>query len=292
MPAQTFKVFIVDDSIEDRTVIRLMLEEAAGREWEFVEEEKGGFALERLEVESPDCILLDYQLVDMDGLKFLDEVNRRFGPLRFPVVMLTGSGRTSVAVNALKAGAQDYLSKDLIRSERLLRAVEGAIDRIRLLRERDAQQARMANTLSRLELLEIAVESATESIVITDNQLHPPGPRIVFANRAFSAITGYSIEEVLGQSPRLLQGPKTDRAVLDRLRHCLEQGEPFSGSVINYRKDGSEFVLDWSVAPVFGPNGSATHYVAVQRDVTARESYAISAGSSAHPGAVARHEET
>lgn len=292
MPAQTCKVFIVDDSIEDRTVIRLMLEETAGRDWEFVEEEKGRPALERLESESPDCILLDYQLPDMDGLRFLNECMRRFGLLRFPIVMLTGSGRTSVAVNALKAGAQDYLSKDLIRSERLVRAVESAIDRTRLLRERDAQQARIEDSLRRLELLEIAVQSATESIVITDSHLDPPGPRIVFANRAFSTMTGYSVEEALGQSPRLLQGPKTDRAVLDRLRHCLEQGKPFSGRVTNYRKDGSEFVQDWSVAPVLGQDGSPTHFVAVQRDVTRAEAYSMGGGSAAHQAALARHEET
>ena len=122
-----------------------------------------------------------------------------------------------------------------------------------------------------LRLLGSAVEQARESILITDAELNVPGPRIVFVNPAFTAMTGYSAAEALGQTPRILQGPGTDRAVLSRLRTTLEQGGMFEGEAINYRKGGKEFTLGWQVAPIRDPAGTITHFVAIQRDITERK---------------------
>lgn len=121
-----------------------------------------------------------------------------------------------------------------------------------------------------LRLLQSAVESAADSVLITDAQLDRPGPRIVYVNRAFSRMTGYDRDDVLGQTPRLLQGPKTDRTVLNRLRSRLEQGLNFRGEAINYRKDGSEFVLEWDIEPIRDDQGRITHWVSTQRDKTQR----------------------
>ncbi len=122
-----------------------------------------------------------------------------------------------------------------------------------------------------IQLLLRAVEDTEDSVLITDADLESPGPRIVFVNPGFSKMTGYSRDEVLGRSPRILQGPKTERKVLDELRRCLEKGEPFFGETINYRKDGSEYFLEWHISPVRDTAGRITHFVSVQRDITARK---------------------
>ncbi len=122
-----------------------------------------------------------------------------------------------------------------------------------------------------LRLLSSAVKQSKESIMITEADLNLPGPKIIFVNPAFTQMTGYSAAEVLGGTPRLLQGPRTDRAVLDRLRHSLAAGDVFSGEAINYRKDGTEFVLEWQIAPLRNSRSEITHFVAIQRDVTARK---------------------
>ena len=122
-----------------------------------------------------------------------------------------------------------------------------------------------------LRLLSSAVKQSKESIMITEADLDLPGPRIIFVNPAFTQMTGYAATEVLGLTPRLLHGPLTDRAVLDRLRRCLEAGDPFVGEIINYRKDGTEFVLDWQIAPLRNARSEITHFVAIQRDITLRK---------------------
>lgn len=122
-----------------------------------------------------------------------------------------------------------------------------------------------------LRLLSSAVKQSKESIMITEAQLDLPGPKIIFVNPAFTQMTGYTPADVLGLTPRLLQGPRTDRAVLDRLRLNLEAGDTFSGETINYRKDGTEFVLEWQIAPLLNSRSEITHFVAIQRDITARK---------------------
>lgn len=123
----------------------------------------------------------------------------------------------------------------------------------------------------RLRLLESVVVNTAEAVIITEAQpIDPPGPRILYVNEAFTKITGYSAEEVIGQSPRLLQGPRTSRQELDRLRTALEGQEAVEIELINYRKDGSQFWVEMSIAPVLDVEGNCTHFVAVQRDATER----------------------
>ena len=122
--------------------------------------------------------------------------------------------------------------------------------------------------LDYLRLLEAAVEHSFDSVVITTADLAQPGPEIVYANPAFQAMTGYSLDELLGKSPRLLQGPATNRATLKRLKEALEAGEPFSARTVNYRKDGNPYDVEWSISPVRGESGTITHFVSVQRDIT------------------------
>ncbi len=122
-----------------------------------------------------------------------------------------------------------------------------------------------------LRLLGSAVEQARESIVITDAELDLPGPKIIFINSAFTKMTGYNEAEAIGKNPRILQGPRTDKTVLGRLRHDLEGGKVFEGETINYRKNGEEFHLAWQIAPIRDVEGRVTHFVAIQRDITARK---------------------
>ncbi|HLL38096.1 MAG TPA: EAL domain-containing protein [Rubrobacteraceae bacterium] len=120
-------------------------------------------------------------------------------------------------------------------------------------------------------LLTDAMRHAREAVLITTAELDPPGPEIVYVNGSFCRMTGYARAEVIGETPRILHGPKTDRAQLDRLRHQLSLEQPFDGETINYRKDGSEYVIEWYIVPLRDTAGKITHWMAIQRDVTERK---------------------
>lgn len=123
----------------------------------------------------------------------------------------------------------------------------------------------------RLELLESAIRSDYDSILVTELSLEKPGPKIVYVNDGFCEMTGYSKEEVIGKTPRILQGPKTDRAVLDKLKRQLKEGQSFFGQAVNYRKDGSEFIMQWDIHPLTDKDGNITHWVSYQHDITERK---------------------
>ena len=114
-----------------------------------------------------------------------------------------------------------------------------------------------------------ALEETSSPVCITTADLDAPGPAIVYVNPAYSQMTRRDRADVIGRSPRIMQGPLTDRAVLDRLRDDLVAGRHFSGATINYRADGEPFHIAWSIDAVLDEHGVATHYVATQRDVTA-----------------------
>ncbi len=122
-----------------------------------------------------------------------------------------------------------------------------------------------------MKLLDVAVDQAKEAVLITSAQLEPPGPEILFVNPALCAMTGYSREEILHKTPRILQGPKSDRAMLQRLRDALGRGETFSGETVNYRKDGGEYYVEWDITPIRAASGAITHFLSIQRNVTARK---------------------
>jgi len=122
-----------------------------------------------------------------------------------------------------------------------------------------------------LRLLENAIRSDYDSIIITTLELEKPGPEIVYVNDGFTRMTGYSREEAIGNTPRMLQGEKTDRAVLDKLKRRLKDGHSFFGHTVNYKKDGTEFINQWDIHPLTNNDGEITHWVSYQHDITERK---------------------
>ena len=124
----------------------------------------------------------------------------------------------------------------------------------------------------RLRLLESVVVSANDAVLITEAEpISLPGPRIVYCNAAFTRATGYTEAEVLGKTPRILQSEKTDKAALARLRAALAAWEPVEVELLNTTKDGKEFWVELSIAPVADERGWFTHWISVQRDISDRK---------------------
>lgn len=114
-------------------------------------------------------------------------------------------------------------------------------------------------------LLEANMAESFNSILITEAG---PGYSIIYANASFSELTGYSPREVIGKSPSMLQGPNTDKKVIERLNDVIQKGLLFHGQAVNYRKDGTEFMMEWKIIPIRNEKDKITHYLAIQRDVS------------------------
>jgi PAS domain S-box-containing protein len=120
-----------------------------------------------------------------------------------------------------------------------------------------------------LTMLNTCVDHLNDIVLVTEaDPIEMPGPKIVFANAAFERITGYSLAEALGQSPRFLQGEKTDRRTLGEIHQALARGEPIKRQVLNYKKDGTEYWAEMDIVPVLNSAGRCTHFAAIERDIT------------------------
>jgi len=120
------------------------------------------------------------------------------------------------------------------------------------------------------KLLEATVINAKDGIIITDADLDN-GPTIHYVNKAFTKLSGYTAEEVIGKTPRILQGDGTNRETLDELRTTLTKGKSFQGELKNYTKDGDPYWLDISIVPFKNEVGIITHYTAIERNITERK---------------------
>jgi PAS domain S-box-containing protein len=126
--------------------------------------------------------------------------------------------------------------------------------------------------LQELTLLRNCINRANDVIVITDSApLNLPGPRIVFVNDAYERTTGYTREQAIGQTPRMLQGPKTDPETTKRMALALRRWKPVREEVLNYTKDGREFWNEINIAPLADERGWYTHWISIQRDITVRK---------------------
>src|SRR5262249_37503825 len=107
-----------------------------------------------------------------------------------------------------------------------------------------------------------------DGVMVTAAELDRPGPRIVHVNDALCRITGYRPDELIGNTPRLLQGVKTNRAVLAAMRSSLDVHRQFAGELVNYRNGGREYSVGLQIVPVAGPDGTLLYWLSVHRDVT------------------------
>jgi two-component sensor histidine kinase/CheY-like chemotaxis protein len=148
------KLVMVDDSEADRKLFRILIEESLGSKIEFWAEGTGAKGLDTCRTVAPDCVLIDYKLPDMTGLDFVARLRaRETRGEATAVVMLTGLANEQIAVNAMKAGAQDYLVKDRMTPEGLGSAVKRATEKIALLRQLNQERDRLAESLAEKEVL-------------------------------------------------------------------------------------------------------------------------------------------
>ncbi|MFT5115369.1 MAG: PAS domain S-box-containing protein [Parasphingorhabdus sp.] len=120
----------------------------------------------------------------------------------------------------------------------------------------------LGKTETSLALLKVLAENSFDSVLITDATAKG---KVIYANKAFKKLTGHDSAEVIGKTPRILQGEGTDKKVIDRLTAAMSSGKKFEGKAINYKKDGTPFIMHWRVLPIkVGKEIEA--WIAIQRE--------------------------
>jgi diguanylate cyclase (GGDEF)-like protein/PAS domain S-box-containing protein len=115
-------------------------------------------------------------------------------------------------------------------------------------------------------------DSASDAIVITHASpisCEEDGPKIVYVNKKFTEMTGYLPKEVIGKTPRMLQGKDTDPKALTRISKSLAQQEPVTEHLINYNKAGEPYWVDVHIFPIRNALGKIVYFAALERDITA-----------------------
>lgn len=201
-----------------------------------------------------DIVISDYSMPYFSGADAL-RILRESDP-DIPFIFVSGTIGEEAAVEAMKAGAQDYVMKGQLT--RLPHTIERELHEVSLRRERREAH----ETLRKLSLV---VKQTIDSVFITD-----PDGRIEYVNPAFEKLTGYSHEEAIGQTPALLCSDNHDSHYYKKLWQSLKAGKIFRGNMVNRRKNGELFYEEKVITPLKNEQGHITHYVSTGRDITER----------------------
>jgi two-component system cell cycle sensor histidine kinase/response regulator CckA len=240
------RLFLIEDDDDVALLIRKHLERAGHH---VTRCRTAADALIVLGHTSFDLVLLDHKLPDTSGFDLLTTLARE--GIAVPVLMVTGVGDEQLATRVLRAGALDYVVKDnaLTFLGELPKRVSESVTRHRL------------EQMNRL--LVQALESARDGIMITDLQ-----GTILKVNQALEQLTGYSRQEMLGQTPRLFKSNVHGPEVYAQLWCTILARGSWQGELTNRRKDGTRYQASMTISPIVDSQGRLTHFVGIQRDVS------------------------
>ncbi len=245
-----YKILLVEDDLVDQIAFKRMVKrENLNYDFQIAASLKE--AKDRLTSTKYELVITDYQLGDGNAVALFDYLKST------PFIFATGGGDEEIAVKALKAGAFDYLIKDQERNylKVLPLTIENAIQRSKM--------------NERLRLLESVIVNANDAVLIASADKDVP--EIMYINRAFTEMSGYSEAEVAGKRFGIFVGEETDRVEVQRIADAFRAYESVKSELIFYRKDGTPYWVGISIVPLKDKNGKTTHFVSIQRDITERK---------------------
>ena len=250
-PVESIRVLLVEDEAGDAHLVKMKLKQTQSGHFDVIWAQSLLEAQQCLADSRFDVILLDLSLPDSEGLATV--YSARAMAMNIPIVVLSGRGDTDFALTVLEAGAVDYMVKGDFGYDGLGRVIRYALLRTEM--------------ETRNNLLIAALEAAANGIVITDKDA-----TVIWANSAFSRLTGYSPEEVVGHKPNeLIKSGLQNKAFYQDMWANLLLGEHWRGELVNRRKNGSLYHEELNIAPVKNSAGEITHFIGIKEDISERK---------------------
>lgn len=211
-----------------------------------------GEALEQFKLQRPDIVLTDINLSDMDGLLLAKRL-KTLAP-KLPLIILTSVNQPERIIDAIRIGIHDYFLKP-IEPLQILKRLEEVAKALSLKQENRKNK----------RLLDEYKKVVDISSVVTKTD---PKGFITFANEKFLNITGYSREELIGHSHRIIRHPDTPKETFEELWSTIQAKKVWQGTITNRKKDGSSYIVNATIIPILDEHDEIVEYIAIRQDVT------------------------
>ena len=236
-------ILVVDDSTTIRTIVSSIVRRSGHTT---IMAEDGNSCIEIINSHQIDLLLLDVHMPGKTGLEVLSYL--RDHHLNIPVIMISGSADIEEAVKALKMGAYDFLLKP-VNPDKLTVTVKNALAESELRKN--------------LKLFSAAIAQNPLSIIITDTR-----GVITYTNEAFTSISGYSQQEVMGRNMNTLKSGKHSKSFYKDLWETITSGKTWTGEIINKKKSGELFFEQATISPITGNNSKISHFIGIKQDIS------------------------
>jgi diguanylate cyclase (GGDEF)-like protein/PAS domain S-box-containing protein len=265
MTPPPIRLLTVDDEEAIRSGIAAYFEDSGF----LVSEASDGLAgLELIRQNRPDIVITDLRMPRMDGLELINAVVTEFDNL--PIIVLSGTGVLADAIDALRRGAWDYLTKPIQDLAELEIIVLRSLERAKLIYDNNKYKTNLEvmveERTSQLRKLTTAVEQSANSVIITDTEGY-----IEYVNPYFCRVSGYNLLEIIGQKPNIIKSGQQPAELYTELWSTIRAGKEWRGEFRNKRKNGSLYWELCSIAPIRNDTGEITNFVAIKEDITARK---------------------
>jgi PAS domain S-box-containing protein len=258
-------LLLVEDSPEDRGTYRAFLREDGECDYTFLEAEDAEEALELCRTHEVDCVLLDYHLPGMNGLEFLERLRGSEDRPVPPVVMLTGRGSERTAVQALKAGADDYLVKSDVTPPSLFRAVHNALERGDMRRRIAAQASEQQHLMAEHQRLAAVVANAASFIAFATME-----GQVLYINEAGRRLMGLGPDEDVTHLTRTELYAPEDLALRETVIHpaLLREGRWRGEFRLRHQRTGALIPVQHDIFLLPAEKGEPVRVASVSQDIT------------------------